>query len=1325
MADAYTDLLVRVFPFDERGSFYPVEAELEDGSRFTGGQLKLDRQALLAQQLDAEAYGMTLFNGLFAGDIRRAYDKATGIAEERSGGRLRVRLWVDNAAVELHAIPWERIYHLHKGRAVPLGASTLTPFSRYTSLEIREPQPVAEVPIRMLVIVSNPLDLPSGLAPVDVEAEVDNLRRALADLRGQNKIQITLLPGRTGLSPELRAKLEGEGYTIAEGTTNLFNIAPLLAKSHVVHFIGHGIFRRRSEHGEGQAALYLEKADGAWAAVKDEEIVSMFAALGTLPHLMFLVACESARRDAQAESPFVGLGPKLVQAGVPAVVAMQDLVPVEMSRLLAGEFYARLAEHGEVDRALNQARLQVFSRERIEWAIPVLFMRIRKGRLFGEEADGEAQADGVSPYKGLEYFTEDDADKFYGRELLTAKLTGKLRTSRFLPVIIGASGSGKSSVVRAGVLPALKRGDPLADGTLPPAGSTAWPVYVTTPSSHPLEALASTITRGESLTATTTLIEDLRRDERALHIAARKLLGRLRGDRLVLVVDQFEEVFTQCKDEPERRAFIDNLMFASSEQTDGPTIVIIVFRADFYAHCAQYANLREAVSTQQEFVGPMSREELKRAIEEPARAGGWDIEPELVDLILDEVGDEPGALPLMQHALQETWKRRRGRTMTLRGYAEAGRISGAIAKTAEAVYQELRPEQQAIARRIFLRLVELEEGAQDTRRRARLSELSPRAEDKSLVDAVLDKLVLNRLVVTTAETAEVAHEALLREWPRFREWIDQNREGLRVHRDLGKSAQDWDYLLRESGALYRGLRLVQALEWAAEADHAAEMNDLEREFLAASQENYEREEREKEEQRQRELQAARRIAEEQSRAARAAEQAAEAERKRAEEQALAAQRQRRLARIIAGVAGVAILAAVVAGVLGVIAQQQANLALSSQLNTQAAALRATHLDRQLLLRALAYDIAPNAQVLDDLRASLEKTAVLRFFLRGHSGPINTLSFSSRKDLVILASGGQDGTIRLWDYGQGTPIGEALVGHTDPVRRLAFNPENGNWLASVGDDSRLILWDIETRQPVQQTELDAPGLSLAFDSEGTLLAIGRQDGRLELRNAKSLELIGNPIEAHQGPALSVAFGLFGKLYSGGQDTWIRAWDVDSRILLKETQAAGEVVSLATIGEHVVSGDANYGVQVWTGDDLQRVQSAPVSPNGKPLVVGQIADEFGNAALYYADDNNDLAGWDWQLNTISQPLLDYDGEIDSAAFTGQPNDVKYASSLGDTIFVWAANPEQRQPPDLSDDPAQVRASACRLAGRNLTIDEWREYVPDYLPYRVVCEIITPGP
>jgi hypothetical protein len=159
--------------------------------------------------------------------------------------------------VELHAFAWERLYHFQKGQAVPLGASALTPFSRYTSLETREPPPIAEVPIRMLVAVSNPLNLPGGLAPANIEVEIENLRRALSELRREGKIEVTLLPGRTGLTAGLRTRLEGEGYRIAEGPTNLFNIAPHLPKSHIFHFIGHGLFRGRASRARARQTALL------------------------------------------------------------------------------------------------------------------------------------------------------------------------------------------------------------------------------------------------------------------------------------------------------------------------------------------------------------------------------------------------------------------------------------------------------------------------------------------------------------------------------------------------------------------------------------------------------------------------------------------------------------------------------------------------------------------------------------------------------------------------------------------------------------------------------------------------------------------------------------------------------------------------------------------------------------------------------------------------------------------------------------------------------------------------------------------------------------
>ena len=442
-------------------------------------------------------------------------------------------------------------------------------------------------------------------------------------------------------------------------------------------------------------------------------------------------------------------------------------------------------------------------------------------------------APGEPPYKGLQYFDVADAGRFFGRQALTAGLVARLRETRFLAVV-GASGSGKSSVVRAGLVPALQKGEPLADGTLPPAGSAGWQVRIITPSAHPLRELATTLAGDqESLTAVTTLMDDLQHDVRCLDLAVSKTLKRLSGERLLLVVDQFEELFTLCREAGERKAFVDNLLAAASDETGGSTLVLITLRADFYHHCAQYPGLPEVLSLHQKYIEPMNQVELRQAIEEPARLGGWELEPGLVDLMLREVGDEPGGLPLLSHALLETWRRRTGRRLTLAGYQQAGGVHGAIALTADRVYQALKPGEQAIARSIFLRLTELGEGTQDTRRRAELSELISDPAQQAGVDGVLKALADARLVTTAEHYAEVAHEALIREWPALRGWLDKDREGLRLHRHLGEAAQDWEKMQRDSGDLYRGARLAQALEWGK--DHPGELSPLEREFLAAGQ----------------------------------------------------------------------------------------------------------------------------------------------------------------------------------------------------------------------------------------------------------------------------------------------------------------------------------------------------------------------------------------------------------------------------------------------------------------------------------------------------------
>lgn len=387
MNELFTDMLIRIRPWDAAAGAYPIEAALDDSSAFQGGRLRLDVDRLAALEMDAAGYGLELFYALFDGPIRRAYDKAMGRAEATAGGRLRVRLWIDAAAAELHALPWERLYHTSRGVEVALASAALTPFSRYTGLEIPEPAPFAARPIGLLAAIANPTDLADfHLNPIAVEEEVQSLVAALQEASKRGQVKVTVLPGHTGLSEGSRQRLAQAGVDVVAGPATLDNIVRHLPGHQVLHFLGHGAFQRAAQQGEGVGVLFLEKPGGAADVVKDAEIVEKLAGVAPLPHLVFLAACESARRPADAENAFVGLGPRLVRSGIPAVVAMQDLLPMATARQLTADFHANLLDHGVVDLALNQARSLLWNGAQSGWYVPVLFLRLRTAQLFVQQA---------------------------------------------------------------------------------------------------------------------------------------------------------------------------------------------------------------------------------------------------------------------------------------------------------------------------------------------------------------------------------------------------------------------------------------------------------------------------------------------------------------------------------------------------------------------------------------------------------------------------------------------------------------------------------------------------------------------------------------------------------------------------------------------------------------------------------------------------------------------------------------------------------------------------------------------------------------------------
>ncbi len=320
---------------------------------------------------------------------------------------------------------------------------------------------------------------------------------------------------------------------------------------------------------------------------------------------------------------------------------------------------------------------------------------------------------GPSPYMGLAAFQPEDAEWFFGREQLVAELVVRLSEKPFMAVL-GPSGSGKSSVLRAGLLPAVWEGMLL--------GASSWITMVLTPGAHPLEELAIRVALVGGV-APGSPLNDLWADPANLRLAVRQALaGRPADGRLLLLVDQFEETFTLCPDEAERRWFIQALVTLVGE-VDSVASVVLGIRADFYARCADYPELASLLEDNQVLVEPMTQADLRRAITGPAARAGLVLEPGLVETVLADLGEEPGVLPLLSHALFATWRRRRGSTLTLAGYQEAGGVRQAIAQTAETVYRAFNPTQQRIVQEVFLRLIALGDATEDTRRRVRREEV--------------------------------------------------------------------------------------------------------------------------------------------------------------------------------------------------------------------------------------------------------------------------------------------------------------------------------------------------------------------------------------------------------------------------------------------------------------------------------------------------------------------------------------------------------------------------------------------------------------------------
>ncbi len=479
---------------------------------------------------------------------------------------------------------------------------------------------------------------------------------------------------------------------------------------------------------------------------------------------------------------------------------------------------------------------------------------------------GQSVFEGQCPYRGLSAFQSEHAKFYFGREARIEWILNELRPSKYrdntgaplvnrFVAIVGDSGSGKSSLARAGLVHALQQGKL--------EGSEDWPIIICRPGQNPLESLAVELCGHPKIKSSIgdvgDLIAHMATDETRLHLAIRvALAGAAESQRVVLLIDQFEEVFSlhadnstnprssgtfsdgeKSKDaEAARNAFINNLVHAAGI-AGGKAIVILTMRADFYSKCASYPRLAAIITEHQELVGPLTRTELREVIERPAQLVGLELQPGLTEMLLTEMESQPGALPLLQHALRELWQRRDGHQLTIAAYNAIGGLEGALEQQANAAFDAMSPAQQETCRRIFLRLTQPGEGTEDTKRRVHLNQLG----DSNEITPIINRLTEVRLI--TAEKGsfvEVAHEALIRSWTKLRGWIESERESMRTQHRLTEAAAEWNTAGRDSGYLYQGARLAEAEEWSKIPE--SDLTREEREFLAASIDQRDREKRE-------------------------------------------------------------------------------------------------------------------------------------------------------------------------------------------------------------------------------------------------------------------------------------------------------------------------------------------------------------------------------------------------------------------------------------------------------------------------------------------------
>ena len=813
------------------------------------------------------------------------------------------------------------------------------------------------------------------------------------------------------------------------------------------------------------------------------------------------------------------------------------------------------------------------------------------GLSLGEEAP---KYDARSPFRGLESFRPEDSEFFFGREALTRKLVAQIQAHPFLAVL-GASGSGKSSLVMAGVIPAL-----------------ASDYRIFRPGTNPLDELESA--RGKSL----------------------------------IVVDQFEELFTLTRDESTRKDFIARLLdFVPRSR------IILTLRSDFLGEVGAYRTLGGEIQSHLEIIPPMDMDELRRAMEGQAGVVGLRFEADLSQQILDDVAGEPGAMPLLQHALWELWNRRHGRNLRASEYRAFGGVKQAITSTAEKVYADCSKPEQDQLRDIFLRLTRLDEGVEgrDTRRRVPLGDLIPSGRDAASITLLLDKLANARLIVKTVNEdkteVEVAHEALIRHWERLRIWLNEDRDALRLRESVSESAKEWENVGRDESMLnHRGGRLDDALVLGENSQYG--LTEIEQAYLNACVTLRNREQRERE--RRRKITLASifaviavimaivtgwSISSTKSANANATQVSiANTAQSDAKEQANAA------------------------ATAQVKAEEQARIALARQLSVQAQSIADAKDLRQpiaVLLAAQSMKLFPHVEAAKVLQSNTLAVPIVSMF---HEKYIHALVFSP--DSRYIATGGTDNTVRVRDAMSGKEITRMKHDGDGNVYSIAFSPDS-RYLVSGSGDGTARVWDIlsglEITRVTHEDYLYAHGevYAVAFSPDGRYVVSGSRDKTARVWDAKSGKEVSRIF--HNCFIFSAQFSPNGiYIVTGDCDNTVRVWEAASGKEIAQMKHDGGTnnesvnsVAFSPDGRYIVSGSQDGTARIWdamSGKEISRVthdegalarddvKSVAFSPNGKYAVSGSI----------------DKTSRVWDIDTGQEVArMHHDGFVESVAFS----------------------------------------------------------------------------